>query len=66
MITPTPLAGAVWHTSSYSGPNNECVAVALTHDVVGVRDSKDAQGPALVLSAASWTAALAAVRDRTL
>ncbi|WP_435246428.1 DUF397 domain-containing protein [Streptomyces sp. NRRL F-5630] len=66
MTTPAPLAGAVWRTSSYSGPNNECVAIALTHGVVGVRDSKEAQGPTLVLSGASWTAALDAVRDNTL
>lgn len=46
-----------WRKSSYSGGGNGgCVEVAFTTIVVGVRDSKDAAGPALRFSPAQWRA----------
>ena len=60
------LDGAVWRKSARSGAEGNCVEVAgnLT-GIVGVRDSKDAQGPALVFEAAAWSAFVAAVKVGT-
>jgi hypothetical protein len=44
-----------WRKSSYSGGgNNSCVEVAFAADAVGVRDSKNTDGPRLAFSAAAW------------
>ncbi|HUY49048.1 MAG TPA: DUF397 domain-containing protein [Streptosporangiaceae bacterium] len=46
-----------WRKSSYSGGNGgDCVEVAARPDArrVLVRDSKDASGPRLAFSAATW------------
>ncbi|MEV6770782.1 DUF397 domain-containing protein [Nocardia sp. NPDC051030] len=49
------LAGARWFKSSRSGAGKECVEVAfLPSGRVGVRDSKNPDGPALVFGAAEW------------
>ncbi|GAB2504690.1 DUF397 domain-containing protein [Nocardia heshunensis] len=49
------LALANWFKSSYSGGGQECVEVAfLGAASVGVRDSKDPAGPALVFSGEQW------------
>lgn len=51
------LSGAQWFKSSHSGPANECVEVAWFGDTnVGVRDSKHADGPALIFRSADWAA----------
>ena len=50
-----------WHTSSYSASAGQCVEVAVTPTVVGVRDSKDRGGTALHLGAEQWRAFLDAV-----
>jgi len=51
------LSGAVWFKSSHSGGGNECVEVAhLTAGHVGVRDSKNTGGPALMFSSSQWDA----------
>lgn len=47
-------ADAQWFKSSYSQAGGECVEVAFLGDVVGVRDSKDAGGPALMFTPAAW------------
>lgn len=46
----------VWHTSSYSGTNGDCVEVAPSPGAVHVRDSKDRAGPALTVPTAAWHA----------
>ena len=44
-----------WRKSSFSQPNNnDCVEVAHVSDTVGVRDSKNADGPRLAFDRASW------------
>ncbi|MGH3889461.1 MAG: DUF397 domain-containing protein [Pseudonocardiaceae bacterium] len=57
MTTPEPDT-VVWRTSSYSAESGACVAVASTWRRVLVRDSKDPDGPALVVPAAAWLAFL--------
>ncbi len=58
------LARASWRKSSYSGQSGNCVEVAGgLPGAVGVRDSKDPAGPALVLSPGSWRAFTARVKN---
>ncbi|WP_330231946.1 DUF397 domain-containing protein [Nocardia sp. NBC_00508] len=58
------LTGAQWFKSSRSGPANECVEVAwLEAGHVGVRDSKNPTGPALIFAPDEWDAFTAGVRD---
>ncbi|MET8876766.1 DUF397 domain-containing protein [Nocardia sp. NPDC004604] len=58
------LSGARWFKSSRSGASAECVEVAfLDGGVVGVRDSKNPTGPALVFTPGEWSAFTAGVND---
>lgn len=60
------LTGAVWRKSTRSGNGGDCVEVAINladiSGVVGVRDSKDPAGPALVFTATEWQAFVDGVR----
>lgn len=57
MTAPEP-DGIVWHTSSYSAGEGNCVEVAPAPDRVLVRDSKDRHGPALTVPTPAWEAFL--------
>jgi hypothetical protein len=46
-----------WRKSSYSGPNDNCVEVALG-SVVGVRDTKVRQAGQLTVSTPAWRSVL--------
>ncbi|MFC5187280.1 DUF397 domain-containing protein [Actinomadura harenae] len=48
----------VWRKSSHStAQGEECVEVtSLSQDTIGVRDSKDPEGPRLTLTPAAWRA----------
>ncbi|MBF6329866.1 DUF397 domain-containing protein [Nocardia transvalensis] len=51
------LSGAEWFKSSYSSGGQECVEVAyLRQGMIGVRDSKNPTGPALVFTPREWDA----------
>lgn len=45
---------AAWHKSSHSGSNTNCVEVARSAAHIGVRDSKNTAGPALVFPTSTW------------
>ena len=54
---------ATWFKSSYSGQEpSACVEVANLSTAVGVRDSKDKTGPALLIPATAWAAFVSGVR----
>ncbi|WP_329019051.1 DUF397 domain-containing protein [Micromonospora rifamycinica] len=52
------LTGARWRTSTRSGTNGgECVEVADNlPGIIGIRDSKDPNGPTLTVAPAAWSA----------
>ncbi|MGW0049469.1 DUF397 domain-containing protein [Nocardia cyriacigeorgica] len=57
------LSEAHWFKSSRSGGRTDCVEVAwLANGHVGVRDSKNPTGPALVLAPNQWDALAGALR----
>ncbi|WP_280384221.1 DUF397 domain-containing protein [Nocardia wallacei] len=57
------LSGARWFKSSRSGGSKDCVEVAfLDQGLVGVRDSKNPSGPALVFTPGEWDAFATGVR----
>lgn len=58
------LAGAVWRKSSYSGTSGNCVEVATNlPGIVAIRDSKDPDGPKLVVSVSEWAAFVGDIKD---
>lgn len=59
------LTGAVWRKSTRSGGGGgNCVEVADNLPaVVGVRDSKDVAGPALVFGPVAWSAFVGTVKS---
>ncbi|MCP2276656.1 MULTISPECIES: DUF397 domain-containing protein [Nocardia] len=59
----TELVGATWIKSTRSG-SRDCVEVAfLPGGQVGVRDSKNPEGPALIFTPSEWDAFSAGVAD---
>lgn len=59
------LVHAQWRTSSRSSSSGQnCVEVATNlPGIVAVRDSKDPEGPALVVTTAVWRGFVKALRD---
>ncbi|MBB5917933.1 hypothetical protein BJY24_006845 [Nocardia transvalensis] len=58
------LSKAKWFKSSRSEGGAKCVEVAwLAEGEVGVRDSKNPSGPALIFAPGEWDAFTAAVQD---
>lgn len=53
-MEPTDLPVLTWRKSSHSSSNPQCVEVARTPNAVAVRDSKDPNGPALLVSHATF------------
>jgi hypothetical protein len=57
-------SGSRWIKSSLSFSNSNCVEVAsLPDDEIGVRDSKDSEGPVLRFTPGEWNAFLGGVRN---
>ncbi|MDT3395627.1 DUF397 domain-containing protein [Streptomyces sp. B1866] len=65
-VTASELEGARWFTSSYSNDGGECVEVAdltnTAHGAVAVRDSKNPEGPALLLAPEQFAAFITGIR----
>ncbi|MFE7743607.1 DUF397 domain-containing protein [Nocardia sp. NPDC057455] len=58
------LSGAKWFKSVHSGEADACVEVAwLDAGHVGVRDSKNPTGPALIFTPGDWNSFTAYVTD---
>jgi hypothetical protein len=58
------LTGAQWFKSSHSGGGADCVEVAhLAEGMIGVRDSKNPTGPALIFTPGGWDTFTACVAD---
>ncbi|WP_433622361.1 DUF397 domain-containing protein [Nocardia sp. CA-120079] len=58
------LSGAAWFKSSRSASQDTCVEIAhLDRGMVGVRDSKNPTGPALVFSPVEWDAFMAGLQS---
>lgn len=58
------LSKARWFKSSRSGASQDCVEVALLDEgMVGVRDSKNTSGPALIFTPGEWDAFTGGVKD---
>lgn len=52
----------LWHKSTYSSAQGQCVEVADNlPQIVGVRDSKNPNGPAHVVSRSAWCVFVRAV-----
>ncbi len=57
------LTCAQWSKSSYSSANGACVEVAKNlPGVVAVRDSKDPDGPRLLISSDGWRTFVSSVK----
>jgi Domain of unknown function (DUF397) len=58
------LTKADWHKSTYSGNNGgNCVEIARNlPGVVAIRDSKDCEGPALVVGPSAFAALIDGIR----
>ncbi|NKY35031.1 DUF397 domain-containing protein [Nocardia speluncae] len=60
------LSAAKWFTSSRTSAGKDCVEAAfLDGGLVGVRDSKNPTGPALVFTPSEWDAFTATIQGST-
>nr|MDT0660388.1 DUF397 domain-containing protein [Micromonospora sp. DSM 115978] len=58
-MTAHPTPARDWFKSSRSANNAACVEVRVTAGTIGVRDSKNPDGPALAFAPTAWTGFLA-------
>jgi hypothetical protein len=53
-----------WRKSSYSGSQADCVEVGNATGLVKVRDTKDRQGPAVIMSAGAWRRFMTGIKSQ--
>ncbi|MFE9106436.1 DUF397 domain-containing protein [Actinomadura geliboluensis] len=59
-----PLENLNWRKSTHSGPNGgNCVELAAVTGAIAVRDSKDPDGPVLLLTRAALRTAVQSATD---
>ncbi|MGW7072176.1 DUF397 domain-containing protein [Streptomyces sp. NPDC054855] len=64
ILAPDVAPESRWYKSSYSNDTGgSCVEIAGLDDQVGIRDSKDKSGPALVVPATAWSSFIGLVRS---
>ena len=62
-MTRIDLSRAEWHKSGHSSQDGNCVEVARNlPGVVAVRDSKDPDGPAVVVTREAWRSFLSLLK----
>jgi Domain of unknown function (DUF397) len=61
MVEPD-LSRAAWHKSSYSGGNGSCIEVADLVSTVAIRDSKNPDGPKLLIAPSDWQSFVRTIR----
>jgi hypothetical protein len=66
MTTSSDIIGARWRKASRSASSGECVELARTEAMLGVRDSKNTDGPLLAVAARQGLAFLGAVQSNRL
>jgi hypothetical protein len=60
-------SGAVWRTSSHSTQDGNCIEVAVAlPGQIAVRDSKNRQGPPLVMAPQQWQQFTSRLKTATL
>ena len=58
------LDDAQWFRSTRGGPDSDSyVEVAFVGEAIAVRDSRNADGPALIFTAAEWDAFVGGAKD---
>lgn len=62
-MTGSESAPKVWHKSSASGPNGDCVEVAFADEGVLVRHSRNPSGPVLSFTHSEWRAFVAGAHN---
>ncbi|SEG91163.1 protein of unknown function [Thermomonospora echinospora] len=62
-MTQEALSRAVWRKSSHSGNGGNCVEIADLSTGIAIRDSKNPDGPRIVLPLTQWTALVHTIKD---
>jgi len=64
LTAPDVAAEHLWKKSSHSdSQGGSCVEIADLTAQVGIRDSKDKRGPALLVTGRAWSSFITGVRD---
>lgn len=57
-----PSLDNAWRKSTRSGSTGNCVEIAMTSHMVGIRDSKDSDGPSIAFPLTAWATFAAGVK----